>query len=184
MTTTEVTQVPGPAAAPARPLLEVADVDVVLGRGWRASHVLSEVDLKIWPGEIVGLVGETGSGKTTLARTVVGLVRPRKGRVTFHGTQISGLRGAASRRERRSGHVELVFQDPLRSLDPDLTVAQLVGEGLKIRGGLDEAEIARRAAGALAKVGLDATLLGRTPGQISGGQRQRVSIARALAVDP
>ena len=166
------------------PLLSLDGVDVVLGRGRRANQVLSEVDLKIWPGEIVGLVGETGSGKTTLARTVVGLVRPRKGRVTFHGTQISGLRGAASRRERRSGHVQLVFQDPLRSLDPDLTVAQLVGEGLRIRGGIDEAEIERRAAGALAKVGLDATLLGRTPGQISGGQRQRVSIARALAVDP
>jgi oligopeptide/dipeptide ABC transporter ATP-binding protein len=166
------------------PLLALDGVDVVLGRGWRANHVLSEVDLKIWPGEIVGLVGETGSGKTTLARTVVGLIRPRKGRVTFHGAQISGLGRAARRRERRSGHVQLVFQDPLRSLDPDLTVAQIVGEGLRIRGGLDEAEIERLAASALAKVGLDATLLHRTPGQISGGQRQRVSIARALAVDP
>jgi oligopeptide/dipeptide ABC transporter ATP-binding protein len=166
------------------PLLSLEGVDVVLGRGWRANHVLSEVDLKIWPGEIVGLVGETGSGKTTLARTVVGLVRPRKGRVTFHGAQISGLGRGASRRERRSGHVQLVFQDPLRSLDPDLTVAQIVGEGLRIRGDIDAAEIEQRAASALAKVGLDATLLRRTPGQISGGQRQRVSIARALAVDP
>ena len=104
--------------------------------------------------------------------------------MTFDGAEISGLRRAARRRERRSGHVQLVFQDPLRSLDPDLTVAEIVGEGLRIRGGLDEAEIERRAAGALAKVGLDAALLHRTPGQISGGQRQRVSIARALAVDP
>ena len=156
---------------------------MILGRGWRANQVLSDVDLEIWPGEIVGLVGETGSGKTTLARTVVGLVRPRKGRVTFDGAQISGLRRGA-RRERRSGHVQLVFQDPLRSLDPDLTVAQIVGEGLRIRGDLDAAEIEQRAASALAKVGLDATLLHRTPGQISGGQRQRVSIARALAVEP
>jgi oligopeptide/dipeptide ABC transporter ATP-binding protein len=182
--TAPITDARSASGTATEPLLSVEGIDVVLGRGWRANHVLSDVNLKIWPGEIVGLVGETGSGKTTLARTVVGLVRPRKGRVSFHGTQISGLRGAASRRERRSGHVQLVFQDPLRSLDPELTVAQLVGEGLKIRGGLDEAEIARRAAGALAKVGLDATLLGRTPGQISGGQRQRVSIARALAVDP
>jgi oligopeptide/dipeptide ABC transporter ATP-binding protein len=174
----------GPAVTAAAPLLALEDVDVFLGRGWRANHVLSDVDLKIWPGEIVGLVGETGSGKTTLARTVVGLIRPRKGRVAFHGARISGLRGAARRRERRSGHVQLVFQDPLRSLDPDLTVAEIVGEGLRIRGGLDRAEIERRAADALAKVGLDATLLRRTPGQISGGQRQRVSIARALAVDP
>jgi len=172
--TAPITDARSASGTATEPLLSVEGIDVVLGRGWRANHVLSDVNLKIWPGEIVGLVGETGSGKTTLARTVVGLVRPRKGRVTFHGTQISGLRGAASRRERRSGHVQLVF----------LTVAQLVGEGLKIRGGVDPAEIERRAAGALAKVGLDATLLGRTPGQISGGQRQRVSIARALAVDP
>ncbi len=139
--TTEVTQVAGTTDAPARPLLEVADVDVVLGRGWRANHVLSGVNLKVWPGEIIGLVGETGSGKTTLARTVVGLARPRDGRVLFDGKEISALRGAARRRERRTGHIQLVFQDPLRSLDPDLTVGDIVGEGLKIRGGLSAAEI-------------------------------------------
>jgi len=167
-----------------KPLLAIEDVDVVLGRGWRANQVLSGVDLKIWPGEIVGLVGETGSGKTTLARTVVGLVRPRKGRVVFGETVVSGLRGGALRRERRRGHVQLVFQDPLRSLDPDLTVAEIVGEGLTIRGGIDNKEIETRVTAALRQVGLDATLLSRTPGQISGGQRQRVSIARALATDP
>jgi oligopeptide/dipeptide ABC transporter ATP-binding protein len=80
--------------------------------------------------------------------------------------------------------VQLVFQDPLRSLDPDLTVAEIVGEGLKIRGEHDAAEICRRVVAALEKVGLDATVLHRTPGQISGGQRQRVSIARALAAEP
>ena len=167
----------------ARPLLEVAGVDVVLGRGWRASHVLAGVSLAVWPGEIVGLVGETGSGKTTLARTVVGLARPRGGRVLFDGTEISLLRGAARRRERRSGHIQLVFQDPLRSLDPDLTVGDVVGEGLKIRG-LPDAEVDTRVVDALAKVGLTAALRHRQPGQISGGQRQRVSIARALAADP
>jgi oligopeptide/dipeptide ABC transporter ATP-binding protein len=171
-------------AVGARPLLSVENVDVVLGHGWRANHVLSDVNLNIWPGEIVGLVGETGSGKTTLARTVVGLVRPRQGRVVYDGSVTSGLRGGALRRERRRGHVQLVFQDPLRSLDPDLTVEQIVGEGLRIRGGLDGEEIKARVTDALGKVGLDATLLSRTPGQISGGQRQRVSIARALATDP
>ncbi len=168
----------------ARPLLAVQDVDVVLGHGWRASQVLSGVNLRIWPGEVVGLVGETGSGKTTLARTVVGLIRPRKGRIVFDGTEISRLRGSARRRERRSGHIQLVFQDPLRSLDPDLTVADIVGEGLKIRGGIGSQEIRSRVEDALAKVGLDKTVLHRQPGQISGGQRQRVSIARALASDP
>jgi oligopeptide/dipeptide ABC transporter ATP-binding protein len=176
--------VTGAASLDAKPLLAAEDIDVVLGRGWRANQVLSHVNLKIWPGEIVGLVGETGSGKTTLARTVVGLVRPKQGRIVFDGTEISGLRGGARRRERRSGHVQLVFQDPLRSLDPDLTVAEIVGEGLKIRGGIGRAEIERRATRALQQVGLDAALLSRTPGQISGGQRQRVAIARALATDP
>jgi oligopeptide/dipeptide ABC transporter ATP-binding protein len=174
--------VAAPAGAP--PVLVVESVDVVLGRGWRATKVLSGVDLQIWPGEIVGLVGETGSGKTTLARTVVGLVDPRRGRVVFDGQPISTLRRGARRAARRRGHVQLVFQDPLRSLDPDLTVADIVGEGLEIRGEHDREEIHRRVLGALEKVGLDATVLARTPGQISGGQRQRVSIARALAVEP
>ncbi len=166
------------------PLLAVESVDVTLGRGWRANHVLSGVDLGIWPGEIVGLVGETGSGKTTLARTVVGLVDPSRGRIVFDGQRISALRRSARRAERRRGHVQLVFQDPLRSLDPDMTVAQIVAEGLRIRGGTDGDEIRRRVTAALGKVGLDATVLERTPSQISGGQRQRVSIARALAVEP
>jgi len=171
-------------AAGAPPLLAVESVDVTLGRGWRANQVLSGVDLDVWSGEIVGLVGETGSGKTTLARTVVGLVNPKQGRIILDGVPISALRRGARRAERRRGHVQLVFQDPLRSLDPDLTVTEIVAEGLRIRGEADRGEIRRRVTGALEKVGLDATLLERTPGQISGGQRQRVSIARALAVEP
>jgi oligopeptide/dipeptide ABC transporter ATP-binding protein len=182
--TTEVTEMTAATAAGPRPLLEVKDIDVVLGRGWRASHVLAGVNLAVWPGEIVGLVGETGSGKTTLARTVVGLARPRGGRVLFDGTEISGLRGAALRDQRRTGHIQLVFQDPLRSLDPDLTVGDIVGEGLKFRGGLSAATIDARVVDALAKVGLAPGLRHRQPGQISGGQRQRVSIARALAPGP
>jgi oligopeptide/dipeptide ABC transporter ATP-binding protein len=171
-------------ADPAVPLLEVADIDVVLGRGGRASLVLSGVSLKVWPGEIIGLVGETGSGKTTLARAIVGLARPRRGRVLFGGREISSLRGAVRRRERRTGHIQLVFQDPLRALDPDLTVRDIVGEGLKVRGGLSAKEIDERVEEALAKVGLNPALQHQQPGQISGGQRQRVSIARALAADP
>ncbi len=168
----------------APPLLSVQSLEVVLGHGWRANRVLSGVDLMIWPGEIVGLVGETGSGKTTLARAIVGLVRPRGGRITFDGREISGLRRRALRAQRRSGQVQLVFQDPLRSLDPDLTVAGIVAEGLVIRGGLPAGEIRQRVVAALWQVGLDAALLSRAPGQISGGQRQRVSIARALAAGP
>ena len=166
------------------PLLAVESVDVTLGRGWRAASILAGVDLRIWPGEIVGLVGETGSGKTTLARTVAGLVDPVRGRVVFAGTPISALRRGARRAQRRGGRLQLVFQDPLRSLDPDMTVIDIVAEGIRLQGETDRNVIRQRVLGALDKVGLDASVLPRTPGQISGGQRQRVSIARALATEP
>jgi oligopeptide/dipeptide ABC transporter ATP-binding protein len=169
-------------AAP--PLLQVESLEVVLGRGWRATKVLNGVNLQVKRGEIVGLVGETGSGKTTLARAIVGLVKPRRGRVLFDGAAVSGLRGRAQRAHRRRGGVQYVFQDPLRSLDPDLTVERIVGEGLTIRGDAGPDEIRERVIDALGQVGLGSSLMGRDPGQISGGQRQRVSIARALATGP
>ncbi|MBO0821348.1 MAG: ABC transporter ATP-binding protein, partial [Nocardiopsaceae bacterium] len=99
------------------------------------------------------------------------------------GTVISALRGRVRRAERRRGRVQFVFQDPLRSLDPELTVDRIVGEGLAIRG-TDPGETRTRVISSLEKTGLDASLLSRTPGQISGGQRQRVAIARALAAGP
>jgi oligopeptide/dipeptide ABC transporter ATP-binding protein len=176
-----------PAASPAAsqaPRLAVESVDVILGHGWRATKILSGVDLTVWPGQIVGLVGETGSGKTTLARAIVGLVDPARGRIEIDGRTVSTLRRGARRAERRRGTVQLIFQDPLRSLDPDLTVADIVAEGLRIRGGIDRDTIGELVLGALANVGLDASALKRTPGQISGGQRQRVAIARALATQP
>jgi oligopeptide/dipeptide ABC transporter ATP-binding protein len=180
----ESAEVSSAGTGPGAPLLDLELVDVVLGRGWRAVRVLDRVSLRVWPGEITGLVGETGSGKTTVARAITGLVKLAGGQVKVQGKRTSGLRGAALRAERRRGAVQLVFQDPLRSLDPDLKVADIVAEGLRIRGGLSGAEIARRVRETLAEVGLDASVLDRTPGQISGGQRQRVSIARALATRP
>ena len=170
-----------PAADPA--VLAVRSVDVVLGRGRRAARILAGVDLDIRAGEIVGVVGETGSGKTTLARAIAGLVPVRSGRVTFEGRPVSELKGRALRSHRRTGRLQLVFQDPLRALDPDRTVAESVGEGLELRGET-RAAIDEKVRSSLRRVGLDESLLERTPGRLSGGQRQRVSIARAIATDP
>ncbi|MGI5229869.1 ABC transporter ATP-binding protein [Actinoallomurus sp. CA-142502] len=163
-------------------LLEVDGLGVSYGR--RSGRVLSGVSLSVRPGEVVGVVGETGSGKTTLVRAVVGLVPADAGRVTFDGTEVTALRGRRLRGFRRSGGIQLVFQDPLRSLDPDLTVAAITGEGLAVAGGLTRAEQAERVDEALIRVGLDPSLGSRRPGQISGGQRQRVALARAIAVRP
>jgi oligopeptide/dipeptide ABC transporter ATP-binding protein len=165
-------------------LLAVDGVDVSLGRRHRTTPILHDVSLRMRAGEIVGLIGETGSGKTTLARTILGLNAPTAGGVSVAGTTVSSLRGRELQAFRREGSVQFVFQDPLRSLDPDLRVGEIVGESLAIRGGCDDDEIDARARAALDQVGLDATMATRHPAQLSGGQRQRVAIARALAGGP
>jgi ABC-type glutathione transport system ATPase component len=146
--------------------------------------VLSDVDLTVRRGEILGIIGETGSGKTTLARAIVGLVPARSGRICFEGAELSALRGRRLRDFRRGGRLQFAFQDPLRALDPELAVAAIVGEPLTIAGTVDRAERAARVAEALRAVGLDAALTERLPGQLSGGQRQRVLLARALVTRP
>jgi oligopeptide/dipeptide ABC transporter ATP-binding protein len=162
-------------------VLDVRDVTVVLGRGHR---ILRGVDLTVAPREILGVIGETGAGKTTLARTIVGLVEPVSGEVRWGGERVSRIGGRARRALRRAGQVQYVFQDPLRSLDPDLTVRRIVGEGLAAQGTATRAETAQRIREAVRQVGLDLDLLDRYPAQLSGGQRQRVAIARALVMRP
>ncbi|PZF79505.1 ABC transporter ATP-binding protein [Jiangella anatolica] len=163
--------------------LEADGVEVWLGRR-ATSRILDGVGLTAPAGQIVGLIGETGSGKTTLARAIAGLAPLHAGAVRVDGVPVSGLRGAELRRFRRTGRVQYVFQDPLRSLDPDLTVAESVAEGLAVRGDGRAADRRTAAVAALRLVGLDPALGDRLPGQISGGQRQRVTLARALAVGP
>jgi oligopeptide/dipeptide ABC transporter ATP-binding protein len=192
MSTTHDLRVPDrTASAPARgPLLRVRGLSVSYAPPRRGTHLgtgaaLRDADLEVRPGEIVGIVGETGSGKTTLARATVGLVAPAAGSIEFAGDDIGGLRGRARRAFRRSGQVQLVFQDPLRSLDPDLTVTDLVREPLDIAGELSRAERAQRVVESLQLVGLDPdTVADRRPRQLSGGQRQRVSLARAISTRP
>ncbi len=148
---------------------------------YRQQRVLDRVDLTVRSGEILGLVGETGSGKTTLARAVVGLAPVTAGRIVVDGTDVTGLRGRALREFRRSGRLRFTFQDPLRALDPRSRVGDIVAEALAVNGIRDRAGAVDRA---LRRVGLDPALATRTPGQISGGQRQRVLLARAIVTEP
>jgi oligopeptide transport system ATP-binding protein len=172
------------------PLLEVKNLKVhfPVKRGmFQAAHefvrAVDEVSFGIAPGETLGLVGESGCGKTTLGRAIVRLVEPTAGTVSLEGADITQLEGAALRAQRRK--LQMIFQDPYGSLNPRMTVQDIVGEALDIHG-LAENKSARqkRIAELLKAVGLDATYAQRYPHEFSGGQRQRIGIARALAVEP
>lgn len=166
------------------PLLEVTDLVVEYpGKGFRAEpfRALKGVSLDIKPGETVGLVGESGSGKTTLGRAALGLAPVTEGTIRFDGKDISHL----GRRERRalSSQIQVVFQDPYSSLNPSMTVEQILTEPLTVAG-LGSAEAKARVRELLDQVGLPADARSRLPREFSGGQRQRVAIARALALSP
>ncbi|MBK3589390.1 ABC transporter ATP-binding protein [Streptomyces sp. MBT57] len=161
------------------PVLEVSGLDVHYGRGRKRRRALHGVTLDIAPGEAVGVIGETGSGKSTLARTVLGLVPTSAGSIRIAGEDVSGYGPRQWRDLRRRGVIQYVFQDPLRSLDPDLTIEDSLVEPLLIQGVRRE-EAALRARSFLDRVHLTTDLLARLPGELSGGQRQRVSVARAL----
>lgn len=161
-------------------MLEVRDLEVSFGR--RRFKAVDGVSLGVGPNETVGLVGESGSGKTTVARAVVGLVRPDAGQVLLDGTPLGpiGRRPAASVRD-----VQMVFQDPRSSLNPRMTVAAIIDEAWRTHPSSAPAgDRTAAVVGALADVGLDAEVARRRASELSGGQCQRVSIARALAVKP
>ena len=165
-------------------LLELRDVNKVFhALGREPVHALRDVDLTVEAGRITGLVGESGSGKTTIIKSIMGLEKPTSGTITYDGINIPEARGATLRRVRRE--VQFVFQDPTSSLNPRMTVEQLVGEGLLVHD-LEPDRKRRRArvAELLMQVGLSDRDLDRYPRSFSGGQRQRIAIARALAVGP
>ena len=144
---------------------------------------LDDVSLSVGEGQAVGLVGESGSGKTTLIRCALLLTQPDGGAVTFDGTSMLGATREQVRQFRRQ--VQLVFQDPFSSLNPRMTVEELVGEGLVIHG-IENSAARRRdsVAEMLTMVGLRPDDMKRYPNSFSGGQRQRIAIARALAIRP
>ena len=141
------------------------------------------VSFQVKNGETFGLVGESGCGKTTLGRTIIRLYNPSSGEVTFGGRIISGKKDAELQKFLTS-NIAMVFQDPIASLNPRMTVQEIIAEGLKIKGIKDEATVRNMVGEALYRVGLLPEHATRYPHEFSGGQRQRIGIARALIVEP
>jgi len=165
------------------PLLQVRDLRKVFPvEGGRKLVAVDGVDLEIKAGETLALVGESGSGKSTVARCIVRLVEPSGGDVSIGGDSILGLQ--PSRLAGIYRRIQMVFQDPNASLNPRMTVRQVLEEPLKLQLYMLHSERAARVKELIGMVGLDASHLARYPHELSGGQRQRVGIARAIAVSP
>ena len=146
-------------------------------------YAVDGIDLQIRRGETYGLVGESGCGKSTLGRAILKLEVPTEGSVLFEGVDIASLSGETLRRRRR--HMQMVFQDPMSSLDPRQSVESLLVEGMRAHDlDTDKASTTARLRELLSAVGLPAAALAKYPHEFSGGQRQRIGIARALSVDP
>jgi len=183
---------PRPQAQPdkSRPLVEVQHLKkwFPIKRGLfsrTVGHVkaVDGVSFHVMPSETVGLVGESGCGKTTVGRTLLNLIPPTEGEVLYEGTNIYDLDPDRMRALRRS--MQIIFQDPYSSLNPRMTVANIVGEAMLVHGIVPNQEAAKaKVADLLERCGLDRKYVNRYPHEFSGGQRQRIGIARALALSP
>jgi len=154
----------------------------VFGRAAGAVRAVDGVTLEVARGETLGIVGESGCGKTTLGRSILRLIEPTAGEIHFDGIDVRALDGASLRRLRR--RMQIIFQDPFSSLNPRMTVGAIVREGLTIHRLASGAEADTRVRQLLDEVGLRPEYASRYPHEFSGGQRQRIGIARALAVEP
>ncbi len=163
------------------PLLQVDDLVVEYGRGRKAFRALHGVSLEIAPGECLGLVGESGSGKSTLGKAVLGLAPVASGSIHFDGEEITHAHGA--RRRALAADIQVVFQDPYGSLDPAMTIGDILAEPLTAAG-VGRTEARGRVSEMLDRVRLPQTAADRYPSEFSGGQRQRIAIARALVRRP
>ncbi len=166
------------------PLLRVQELSVEFAvPDGRTVHAVSGISFEIRQGETLGLVGESGCGKSSAARALMQLPPPTAGEVWFQGVDLAAQSGPALRRMRP--HLQMIFQDPIASLNPRRKVADIVAAPLRVNRRLPEAEIAPRVAAMLEAVGLDPRLaLDRRPHEFSGGQCQRISIARAVILEP
>ncbi|WP_027525563.1 ABC transporter ATP-binding protein [Bradyrhizobium sp. Ec3.3] len=165
------------------PLLKVDNLVVEYGLGNKIVHAVSGVSLDVARGETLGLVGESGCGKSTLGRAVLQLRRATSGRVLFDGEDLTAMQGEPLRKMRR--RVQLIFQDPIASLNPRRRIGDIVAEPLIIAGIKDAEKRTQLVHEVLSAVGLDPDLVvGRLPHEFSGGQCQRISIARSLVLNP
>ncbi len=178
------------SATGAIPLLEVENLVTrfdlrtgLFGKVAGRVHAVENVSFSIMPGETLALVGESGCGKSTIARTIMQLDRPLSGAIRFEGQEVTSAPAAVRQRFRRK--VQMVFQDPFGSLNPRMTVGRALIDPMLVHGvGGSRADMKRKAASLLERVELSEEHLDRYPHAFSGGQRQRICIARALALDP
>ncbi|MFE6061301.1 dipeptide ABC transporter ATP-binding protein [Streptomyces sp. NPDC056431] len=180
-----VPRLDGPVREPlekGQPLLEVRDLRRVFGRGPKAVTAVEGASLTLHAGETLGVVGESGSGKTTLGRMLVRLLDPTGGQLRYGGREIGPLPEKELRPYRRE--LQMVFQDPVASLNPRRSVGESIADPLRVAGERDETRIRGRVRELLDRVGLDPDRYEAYPHEFSGGQRQRVGIARALAAEP
>ncbi|MCC7387592.1 MAG: ABC transporter ATP-binding protein [Phycisphaerales bacterium] len=188
--TTATQPAPKPAAAPPAPLLAVRNLKTyfpvrsgLLQRVTDHVRAVDDVSFDIAPGETLGLVGESGCGKTTVGRTLLRLVPHTSGEVVFEGRDVFTLRGDALKQMRR--HMQIIFQDPAGSLNPRMRIAAIVGEPLIVHGLVtDKAQLRHEVENLLVRCGMPKQAADRYPHEFSGGQRQRIGIARALALQP
>jgi peptide/nickel transport system ATP-binding protein len=170
-------------APPREPLLDVQNLVVEYAVGGKTLHAVSDVSLEVARGETLGLVGESGCGKSTLGRAVLQLRKAVSGRVLFDGQDLTAMQGDTLRRMRQ--RVQLIFQDPIASLNPRRRIGDIIAEPLVIAGVKDAKKREQLVHDVLSAVGLDPSLvMGRLPHEFSGGQCQRICIARALVLNP
>ena len=155
---------------------------VIVQRQVGAVRAVDGLSFQVYAGETLSLVGESGCGKSTTARLIMRLETPTSGKITFDGRDVVGLSKKGLRQIRRE--MQIVFQDPFASLNPRMSVAQIVGEPLRIHRSCEKDERERRVLELLERVGLDQSYATRYPREFSGGQRQRIGVARALALNP